>query len=401
MNTLKTAVVVVVLLAMAYGGWMLLNGRWKLTTEDGSDLLGVDSSVAPPWLETEEVPRVEIEAPSFGLAGIPDSDSQGLRDGTSPTDSIHGVQPPRNLTPNSHGPHRNQLPGPGKLPGAGPPLDELSPESLATVNGAGGRGRVALAGGIEPGVYSSRGADLAAAGGGPSAVTPSRAFAAVWRSSLQQIEDEQFKEALYGLSAWLGSPDLTREESEALQQLLDQLAGTVVYSTEHLMEPAYDVRRGERLQDIAAQYHVPWQLLANINGIENPDVLLPGQRLKVIEGPFAARVDLNSRQIVLFLRGYFAGRLPFMPGRDHPPRPGTYYVVSKIVDRIWTDTNGHTVPAGHPNNPYGKYWIDLGDGHCIHGSAPAGDDRGCVSVSPGDARNLYCILAAGSQVEIR
>jgi hypothetical protein len=387
-NTLKTAVVVVVLLAMAYGGWMLLNGRWKLiTTKDGSDLLGEDSSEAPAW--TGGVPRVEIEAPSVDAVGESEFGPQGFRDDTSPTGSIHGGQPSGNLPPDSPGSYRKSFPGPGILPQAGPPpLDELSPESLAIVNGAGGHGRVAPAGGVEPEVYSSP-------------VTPSRAFAAVWRSSLQQIEDEQFKEALYGLTAWLGSPDLTREESEALQHLLDQLAGTVIYSTEHLMEPAYDVRRGERLQDIAAQYHVPWQLLANINGVENPDVLLPSQRLKVIEGPFAARVDLDSRQIVLFLRGYYAGRLPFMPGRDQSPRPGTYYVVSKKVDRIWTDENGHAVPAGHPDNPYGKYWIDLGAGHCIHGSTPAGEDRGCVSVSPGDAQNLYCILASGSQVKIR
>ena len=49
------------------------------------------------------------------------------------------------------------------------------------------------------------------------------------------------------------------------------------------------------------QYNVPVQLLQKINGIENPDVLLPGSELKVLRGPFEAEVDLQAQQLTVFL----------------------------------------------------------------------------------------------------
>ena len=39
-NTFKTAVVVVVLLGMGYGGWMLFSGKWELVSKNtGSSVL--------------------------------------------------------------------------------------------------------------------------------------------------------------------------------------------------------------------------------------------------------------------------------------------------------------------------------------------------------------------------
>ena len=238
-------------------------------------------------------------------------------------------------------------------------------------------------------------------GAGSPVAPASDAFANAWRTGLRQIEQDQLRDALYTLSAWLGSPDLTPEQADQLQQLLDQLAGTVIFSDEHLMEPAYVVRRGEQLQDIAAFYHVPWELLAKINGLEEPYVLLPAQQLKVVKGPFAARVDLQQQQVFLYLRGYYAGRFVFTAGRDQPPRPGTYQVISKMEQRTWYDESGHEVPPDHPDQPFGPFWIDLGSNQSIHGAAASGPDRGCVSVGPRDAEDLYGILAVGSQVIIR
>ena len=46
-----------------------------------------------------------------------------------------------------------------------------------------------------------------------------------------------------------------------MESLLGQLAGTVIYSTEHQLEPARVVKPGETLETIAKEYNVPWQLL--------------------------------------------------------------------------------------------------------------------------------------------
>ena len=62
-----------------------------------------------------------------------------------------------------------------------------------------------------------------------------------------------------------------------MESLLGQLAGTVIYSTEHQLEPATRREARRNLETIAKEYNVPWQLLAKINGIPSPDRLQPGQ----------------------------------------------------------------------------------------------------------------------------
>lgn len=43
----------------------------------------------------------------------------------------------------------------------------------------------------------------------------------------------------------------------------------------------YAVRRGDTLSGIAAEYGTTWQKIAEDNGLDNPDVIFPGQRLKI------------------------------------------------------------------------------------------------------------------------
>jgi lipoprotein-anchoring transpeptidase ErfK/SrfK len=226
-------------------------------------------------------------------------------------------------------------------------------------------------------------------------------YDAAWESAHEDLKRNRLDQALQSLSAWYGSPDLPPGRERELVRLLDELAGTVIYSTQHNMEPAYEVLGHETLQDLAEQKHVPWQLLANINGISRPDVLLPGQRLKVISGPFSAQVHVERGYITLFLRGHYAGRFPFTSGRDRPPIRGKYRVVSKVAEPVWYDSTGRELPCGHRESPYGKHFLDLGGGLSIHGEAISGSERGCISVSPRDAQDLYGILSVGSQVTVR
>ena len=54
---------------------------------------------------------------------------------------------------------------------------------------------------------------------------------------------------------------------------------------------AYGVRPGDTLDSIADRYKVPSLLLARINGISDPQNLSPGKELKVLKGPFIAKVS--------------------------------------------------------------------------------------------------------------
>ncbi len=160
--------------------------------------------------------------------------------------------------------------------------------------------------------------------------------------------------------------------------------------------------RGQTLADIAQLYNVPQQLLQKINGIENPNVLLPGTELKIVPGPFSADVDMAGQELTLFVDGLYAGRFPISLGADPMPKEGEFHVRDKQLGRTYYALDGRTIPADNPNNPFGRVWLDLDRDVCIHGSAAAGSNaqQGCISLSPRDADDVYSILSVGSKVRI-
>ena len=111
-------------------------------------------------------------------------------------------------------------------------------------------------------------------------------------------------------------------------RLLDQMAGVVIYSRQHLLEPPYQVQPGDTLERIAEALNVPALLLARINGVRDSESLRPGRELKVLRGPFSAVIDLGKSELTLMLRDRYAGRFPvtfISPGRLE----GSYTVICK------------------------------------------------------------------------
>ncbi|WP_231615832.1 L,D-transpeptidase family protein [Novipirellula artificiosorum] len=237
--------------------------------------------------------------------------------------------------------------------------------------------------------------------GGPS--KPNLGLTNAIRTADQQYASDQRKEALTTLSLFYNTPDLSVSERSELLGRLDPLAAEVIYSKRHLLEQAYRVGHHETLMQIAVRYEVPWQLLANINGIEDPITVLPGTELKVVRGPFRAEVNLSSKELTLFLGDLYAGRFPIAIGNDPSPKPGTFTVQDKQSERTYYGASGGTIPSGNPNNPYGNLWLDLGSQLCIHGSpyATKPSEQGCISVAADYADDLYGILTQGSSVTIR
>jgi len=228
------------------------------------------------------------------------------------------------------------------------------------------------------------------------------AFHSALQSAEAKIAEEQWYEALYTLTVFYSSPDLSEQERDQLLDLLDPLAARVIYSSENHINAPHDVRAGETLESIAESQQIPWQLLANINEIENPQFLQPGTKLKVVPGPFRAEIDLRRPEMTLFVGRLYAGRFPISVGSDPMPQPGEYRIYDKQAGRTYYAGDGRTVPADNESNPYGKVWIDLGGDLCIHGSPENGRlTEGCISLSPVDANDVYAILSKGSRVTIR
>jgi LysM repeat protein len=227
----------------------------------------------------------------------------------------------------------------------------------------------------------------------------SDSFAAVWPEIQTALARQELAQAHEILSQWYGNPALSPAESQQVESLLSQLAGTVVYSTEHRLEPPYVVRAGDTLPMIAEKYHVPWQLLAKINGIPAADAVQPGQELKVIQGPFTAVVELDKQQLTLALAGRYAGRFPITvePGADS--REGQWVVEQKLanpsagpVDHVLVLRGGSPLAAGET--------ISITSGPATP-SGPTAVAPPAVRLTAQDAEELADILSVGSRVVIR
>jgi len=223
--------------------------------------------------------------------------------------------------------------------------------------------------------------------GGPTALSnPPRTanMTPVFAKANDFIGRGELAEALELLSEY-HDKQLSETDRRNLTDLLDRLAGTVIYSRQHILEPAHIVRAGQTLQTIATRYQVPWRLLAKINGVADPNRLPLGSQLKVVRGPFSAIVQLEKRQLVLMLGGRYAGRFP-IEIKGSQPTPKSYVVRQK------TD-------ASSP-------WLELDSQFRICGvnsslAATAPDSQGCAVLSRQDCEDVFDILQISSQVTIR
>ena len=238
-------------------------------------------------------------------------------------------------------------------------------------------------------------------------------FDEAWRDARSLLERGDLAGAHLMLSSWYGHPTLRPQEQNALVDLLSGLAGTVIYSTEHHLEPAYVVQQGDSLERVAQQYNVPPELLAKINGIRDHREVQPGRQLKVVRGPFNSVVDLTKREMLLVLGGRYAGRFVIGVGRERANVEGRYEVKRKMPNPPYFGPD-RTIEPGSPDNPLGTHFISLAkqlDNEIaapfgIHGTNDAAslqreDPRGYIRLAPEHVADAYDILSEHSEVIIR
>lgn len=231
-------------------------------------------------------------------------------------------------------------------------------------------------------------------------------IAGVWAEVDRLVAADEYRKALGVLSKNYGRKGLTGPQQQKLQGWLDALAGKVIYSTEHhfFREP-YIVRQGETLESIASQLKIPAEVIYNINRAKfvGSNEVTSGMHLKVVNGPFHAEVDLDSKMMTLFIKNLYAGRFPVAVGISGNPHEGNFRVMVKSPKGYtWRDANGKEYPAGAPGNGYGPYWIGLEDSLCIHAVPPdtPHGHHGCIGLSEKDAKDVFGILSKDSQLSI-
>ena len=420
MNSLKTMLMIGILVVVAYGMYVSINSGpvqappevtddWAAGPPDIS-LPGADSQ-APPFamegpgaLPAPGMPSIEprsdslsparpfserAPAPPFDMAPMPpeiaskvQAPMSGAASDAPPYPSSYAQSAPP-IGTNANVPNGStQPPLPDINTGVAPPNSPPTPSNTLA--------------GIE------QLADPATPD--PNQIRP--AFAQFLAESRGSLEQGRFRETLAMLSSRYGEPDQTQAEATALTNLLDQLAGTVIYSTEHHLEPAHVVQAGETLPQIAEKYAVPTELLAKINSIQNPMQLQPGQKLKVVRGPFRAVVHLDTHEMVMWLQDLYAGRFPIGVGSDKPDLTGNFEVLEKNREPTYYSPSNRAFDPGDPLNPLGKRSIGLGNSVAIHGTNDESSigqtgGPGAVRLGERDADDVFDILSLGSRVVIQ
>lgn len=434
METIKTAVVVVLLLAVLYGVYVVLNKPELAPPPEVAANWNADTA-GPPQVETgvphplhelrpasedksvakEASPTLASRAPAAATGGS-SSVPQGAITNVNDSDPAEPAAVPAPPAPTLAVPDAARLTPAAKQGGEQLASANMTAEPLRTPpEPAADAAPKALPAGDAPAPAAAP-AERAAksqesvyaqparsASEDQAAFRSIRAFDNAWNSAVAQLQKSQWAEALLTLSFFFHDPDITGEERQRLLDLLDPLAGKVIYSSEHTLEAAYEVKPGERLETIAQQYQVPAALLQKVNGITHPDALQPGTQLKVLRGPFRAEIDLKRSELVLFVGKYYAGRFAVSVGNDPAPQPSEYRVLAKVAGREYIGASGIRIPAKSADNPYGALYLDLGNRVAIHGSPdtlPA-NGLGCLSLSAADVADVYSILSVGSKVTIR
>ncbi len=227
-------------------------------------------------------------------------------------------------------------------------------------------------------------------------------------------------ESLAQIDAWLatGNPkdDLAAHKQlsilywdhpewrEFLRSRIEKTAKSIYFSPQpHYMTP-YTIQPGDQLTKIAKLYNVPWEYLAKLNEAD-PRKIRPGQKLKVIKGPFAAVVDLGRFELTIQHHGFFVKRYKVGIGKDGTTPIGEFAVKDKLTNPTYYGRDG-VIAADDPQNPLGEYWIDIGDSYGIHGtidpdSIGKAESRGCIRMLNGDADEVYGFLGKGAKVIIR
>jgi LysM repeat protein len=237
----------------------------------------------------------------------------------------------------------------------------------------------------------------------PIGVTDS-SFAASWPAIQAALDRHDLKMAHQLLSKWHGNESLSPTENEKVETLLGQLAGTVIYSTEHQLEPARIVKPGETLDSISKEYNVPSQLLGKINGIQSPNQLKPGQQLKVVRGPFSAVIDARHNELTLMVDDRYAGKFRITVPQGTTLADGQWLVDQKLPGSAAPSAYA-AAPASAERSIVLRSATAAATGAptlvIASGTAPASPGASSVRVSPQDAEEISDILSVGSRVVVR
>jgi LysM repeat protein len=233
---------------------------------------------------------------------------------------------------------------------------------------------------------------------------------------------ESYVEAREKLNQALRMP-MSPKQREYVKTQLSELSKKWLFSRAVLPNDPlceyYRVRPGDIFEIIGRENKVPYEILQEINNISNPRSLQAGQSIKVVKGPFHAKVYRSTFTMDVYLQNTYVRSFIVglgKPGTETPTglwrlRPG-----GKAHATSWRDPDtGKLYQPEDPDYPLGSRWMALDglsgeakgrEGFGIHGTKEpeqigTAGSRGCIRMYNGEAILVYKMLVDGlSQVEV-
>ncbi|MGD9126004.1 MAG: LysM peptidoglycan-binding domain-containing protein [Planctomycetia bacterium] len=374
MNSLKTMATAVIMAGVLYGVYIFLN-----RTPDDSN----SPEMAKEWNNIKsDVPDVNVTPPTAEITpgGLAEVSPEQAFSGISTTPTTPSTPYPDTANVNVSLPTGTPDPTGVQAP-VSPPIGSQYDPNNNTTSGTTYSG--------DPTVN-------------PNGTTPAQDNS--WQNTMAQVQlqlaEKRLADAHRDLSQAYFDPNTTPENKKKIEPLLDQLAGTVVYSKQHLLEKPYKVNQGDTLETIARQFNVPVGLIAKINGLNPSTPLQAGQDLKIVQGPFSATIDLSDHELTLTTAdGRYAGRFPIGVG------PYANNINEKSVFMVINKSD--TSPRFEQGQTHlGRRWIGLKNEFGLHGTDNPGsigtsNGNGAISLGDKDIADLFDILSFQSKVTIQ
>ncbi|MHC4322821.1 MAG: L,D-transpeptidase family protein, partial [Planctomycetota bacterium] len=182
------------------------------------------------------------------------------------------------------------------------------------------------------------------------------------------------------------------------------------------LSESYLVRSGDRLSTIGSKFKVPHEILMTVNKISRPEALQAGIAIKVIKGPFHAKVYRSTFTMDVYLQNTYVRSYRVglgKPGMETPTGQWRVKSDGKLVKPPWTNpVDNKTYHPEDPDYPLGSRWIGLEGlsgaakdrtGFAIHGTKDPDQigmagSQGCIRMHNGNAILVYNMLYPGQSL---
>jgi hypothetical protein len=198
----------------------------------------------------------------------------------------------------------------------------------------------------------------------------------------------------------------------------DWLFGPAAYPGDLLCD-SYAVKSGDVLDVLGRRMKVPYEVLMQINGIQQARSLQKGRTIKMIHGPFHVKVYRSTFTMDLYLQDMYVRSFKVglgAPGSETPTGLWRVKDGGKLIQPPWYDKRtNRTYRPTDPDYPLGTRWIALDGlegnakgrtGFAIHGTKDPDQigtaaSQGCIRMYNGEAELMYNLLVPiYSQVEV-